>query len=61
MHFFHLVHVKDIQGCWFVNMLFILVSSNHKAIALYLMLINEIFLNTLLSTGLLPSTLAHLF
>jgi hypothetical protein len=61
MHCLHLVHLKDAQGCWFVNMFFVRVTTNHQYIDLYLMLNDERFLNALLSMGLLPSNLAHLF
>jgi hypothetical protein len=61
MHYLHLVHAKDAQGHWFMNMFFIRVPPNHQAIALYLMLTDERCLNALLSVGLLPSTSTHLF
>jgi hypothetical protein len=58
--FLHLVHVKDAQGRWFLNMFFVRVHPNHETIVLYLMLTDERCLNSLLSLGLLPSTSAHL-
>jgi hypothetical protein len=61
MYCLHLVHKKDAQGHWFMNMFFILFSPNHQYLALYLVLNDEKWLNSLLSTGLLPSTSAYLF
>jgi hypothetical protein len=61
MHFLHLVHAKDTQGHWFMNMFFIQVPLNNQATALYLVLTDEICINALLSMGLLPSTPSHLF
>jgi hypothetical protein len=61
MHYLHLVHARDAHGHWFMNILFIRAPPNHQAIALYLMLDDERFLNALLSVGLLPSTSTHLF
>jgi hypothetical protein len=57
----HLAHMKDVQGHWFMNFFFFLFPPNHEALALYLVLIDEICLNALLSTGLFPSNSAHLF
>jgi hypothetical protein len=48
-------------GHWFVNMFFVRFPPNYEAPSLYLMLTDERFLNVVLSTGLLPSTSAHLF
>jgi hypothetical protein len=60
MHYLHLVHAKDAQGRWFVNIFFVQVPLNHQAPTLYLVLNHERSLNSLLSTGILPSTSAHL-
>jgi hypothetical protein len=61
VHYLHLVHARDAQGCWFMNILFVRDPPNNQAIALYLMLNDEKFPNALLSSDLLPSTSAHLF
>ena len=61
MYLFHLAHVKDAQGRWFMNMFFIQVPPNHQDIAFYLVLTDERCLNSLLSLGLLPSNSAQLF
>ena len=61
MYLLHLAHAKDTQGRWFMNMFFIRSPPNHEALALFLMLNDERFLNYLLSVGLFPSTSAHLF
>jgi hypothetical protein len=60
MYHLHLVHVKDAQGHWFMNMFFIRFPPNHEAPALYLVLTDERCLNPLLSMGLFPSTSTHL-
>jgi hypothetical protein len=60
MHFLHLVHEKDTQVCWIMNMFFVQVPQNHQYISLYLMLNDERCLNALLSVGLLPLTSTHL-
>jgi hypothetical protein len=57
----HLAHAKDAQGRWFMNMFFVRFPPNHEAPTLYLVLTDERCLNALLSMGLIPSTLAHLF
>jgi hypothetical protein len=44
-----------------VNILFIRVPPNHQESVVYLMMTNERFLNSLISTILLPSTSDHLF
>jgi hypothetical protein len=61
MYHLHLAHSKDAQGHWFVNMFFVQSPPNHEAPALFLMLTDEICLNALLSMGLFPSNLAHVF
>jgi hypothetical protein len=61
MHDLHLVHVRDEQGRWFVNMIFVRAPPNHKGVSLYLILNDERFPNALLSASLLPSTSVHLF
>jgi hypothetical protein len=61
MYHLHLTHTKDTQGRWFMNMFFVQFPPNHEAPALYLMLNDDGFLNSLLLAGLLPSTSAHLF
>jgi hypothetical protein len=33
VHCLHMVHAKDAQGRWFVNMFFVRVPPNHEAIA----------------------------
>jgi hypothetical protein len=55
----HLEHMKDAQVRWFVNMFFIRFPPNHEALALFLVLIDERCLNSLLLAGLFPSTSAH--
>jgi hypothetical protein len=61
MYYFHLVHMRDAHGPWFVNILFIQYLPNHKDIALYLTLDDERCFNSLLSTCILPLTSADLF
>jgi hypothetical protein len=61
MYRLHLVHAKDAQGHWFMNMFFVRSPPNHEAPALFLVLTDERCLNALLSAGLFPSTSAHLF
>ena len=61
MYRLHLSHAKDAQGHWFMNMFFIRSPPNHEALALFLVLIDERFLNNLLSVGLFPSNLDHVF
>jgi hypothetical protein len=61
MYYFHLVHVRDAHGHWFMNILFIQALPNHQYILLYITLDDERCLNSLLSAGLLPSTSNHLF
>jgi hypothetical protein len=59
MYRFHLAHVKDAEGRWFMNLFFIRFPPNHEAPTLYLALTDERFLNALLSVGLFPSTSTH--
>jgi hypothetical protein len=61
MHCLHLVHVKDEQGHWFVNIFFVQVPPNHQATSVYLVMTSERFLNSLLLVGLLPLNSTHLF
>jgi hypothetical protein len=61
MYHLHLAHTKDTQGRWFVNMFFVRSPPNHEAPALFLVLIDDRFLNDLLSVGLFPSTSTHVF
>jgi hypothetical protein len=61
MHYFHLVHARDAHGYCFMNILFSRYPSNHQDVALYIMLDDERFLNSLLLAGLLPWNSAHLF
>jgi hypothetical protein len=61
MYRLHLEHAKDTQGHWFLNMFFVRSPPNHEAPSLFLMLIDDRCLNDLLSVGLFPSTLAHVF
>jgi hypothetical protein len=60
MYHFHLAHAKDTQGRWFVNLFFVRFPPNHEAIALYLMMNDERFLNSLFSVNLFPSNSTHL-
>jgi hypothetical protein len=48
-----MVHAKDTQVHWFMNILFIRVPPNHQVIVLYLVLTDERCLNALLLAGLL--------
>jgi hypothetical protein len=57
----HLIHVKDTQGRWFMNMFFVQFPPNYEAPTLFLVPTDERCLNDLLSVGLFPSTSAHLF
>jgi hypothetical protein len=61
VYLLHLVHAKNAQVCWFVNMFFFRFPPNHEAPDLYLVLTDERFLNDLLLAGLFPSNSAHLF
>jgi hypothetical protein len=61
MHYLHLVHTRDTQGHWFMNILFVRSPPNHQDISLCLVLTDERFPNALLSVGLFPSTSSHLF
>jgi hypothetical protein len=61
MYHFHSTHTEDAQGPWFMNMFFIRFPPNHEAPTFYLVLNDERCLNDLLSMGLLPLNLAHLF
>jgi hypothetical protein len=61
VHYLHLVHARDAHGRWFVNILFIQYPPNYQYISLYLTLDDDIFLNSLLSMGVLPWTSSHLF
>jgi hypothetical protein len=61
VHYLHMVHAKNAQGHWFVNILFVRVPPNHQSISLYLVLTDEQCLNDILLVGLLPSNSAHLF
>jgi hypothetical protein len=61
VHYLHMVHARDARGHWFINILFVSGPRIYQSISLYLMLDDEIFLNALLSTGLLQSTSSHLF
>ena len=56
----HLVHVKDAQGRWFVNVFFFQSPPNHEAHALFLMLNDERCLNALLLAVFLRSNSSHL-
>jgi hypothetical protein len=47
-----MVHARDAHGHWFVNIIFVRDPPNHQDIALYLMMIDERFPNSLLSVGL---------
>jgi hypothetical protein len=60
VYYLHLVHMRDTHGRWFMKILFIRALPNHQYISLHLVLDDEIYLNDLLSTGLLPSTSTHL-
>jgi hypothetical protein len=61
MYLLHLIHAKDAQDRWFVNMFFIRSPPNHEAPPLFLVLTDERCLNSLLLAGLLPSNSSHLF
>ena len=61
MYHFHLVHAKDAQGRWFMNMFFTRFPPNHQAPTLYLMLNDERCLNDLLLVGFLTLTSSYLF
>jgi hypothetical protein len=52
MYRVHLVHTKDAQGRWFMNMFFVQSPPNHEALALFLMLTDERCLNALLLASL---------
>jgi hypothetical protein len=60
MYYLHLVHARDAHGRWFMNILFIRAPPNYQAIALYLVMDDDRYLNYLLLAGLLPSTSTHL-
>jgi hypothetical protein len=61
VYHFHLEHTKDAQGHWFMNMFFIRSPPNYEAPSFFLVLTDERWLNALLSVGLFPSNVAHLF
>jgi hypothetical protein len=61
MYHLHLAHTKYAQGRWFMNMFFVQSPLNHEAPGILLVLNDERFLNALLSVGLFPLTLAHVF
>jgi hypothetical protein len=60
MYYLHMVHVRDAYDHWFLNILFVRDPPNYQDISLYLVLDEEIFLNALLSIGLLPLNSTHL-
>ena len=61
MYLLHLEHTKDAQVRWFMNMFFVRFPPNHQAPPFYLVLNDERCINDLLSAGLLPLNLSHLF
>jgi hypothetical protein len=61
VHRKNLAHAKYAQVRWFVNMFFVRSPLNYEALDLFPVITDDIYLNALLSVGLFPLTLAHLF